>query len=320
MKNKKKTGILAKVFILLAAILAIFTGGYFFLDKLVVPKYFGKFGIDGIVDLIDVVASLYNSPKEANLIKNGYTQTNFTNAISKLQASNYKIEDDGTIKKENINKFKGDGKLELTDQEFAALCNTFLNNGLLEDSLSGLNYLNITQLTLLDLIVTPDDETYDSKTKTYTKANVNFIIKVDTTNLREQIAEQMDTPVYLLKMIIPDKIYFQVSYDIDLNKENDKTNGTIAINGRTPEKSENLINLLISFIFNEEDEMDMQKFIGELGSVAVQGIEALGDFKFAKIGNQYGFIVNQSDLPETDNTENAETGTITTPETPTPVV
>lgn len=315
MKNKKKTGILAKVFILLAAILAIFTGGYFFLDKLVVPKYFGKFGIDGIVDLIDVVASLYNTPNEANLIKNGYTQTNFTNAISKLQESNYKIEDDGTIKKDNLINFKGDGKLELTDQEFAALCNTFLNNGLLEDSLSNLNYLNITQLTLLDLIVTPDGETYDSKTKTYTKANVNFIIKVDTTNLREQIAEQMDTPVYLLKMIIPDKMYFQVSYDIDLLKENNKTNGTIAINGRTPEKSENLINLLISFIFNEEDEMDMQKFIGELGSVAVQGIEALGDFKFAKFGNQYGFIVNQSELSETDNTENTETGTITTPET-----
>lgn len=313
MKNKKKTGILAKVFILLAAILAIFTGGYFFLDKLVVPKYFGKFGIDGIVDLIDVVASLYNTPNEANLIKNGYTQTNLTYAISKLQASNYKIEDDGTIKKDNLNNFKGDGKLELTDQEFAALCNTFLNNGLLEDSLSNLNYLNITKLTLLDLIVTPDDEAYDSETKTYTKAKIDFIIKIDTTNLREKIAEQMDTPVYLLKMIIPDKMYFQVSYDIDLLKENNKTNGTIAINGRSPEKSENLVNLLISFIFNEKDKMDTQKFIDELGNVAVQGIEALGDFRFAKFDNQCGFVVNQNGTPDIDDAGSSKVETDVSP-------
>lgn len=313
MKNKKKTGILAKVFILLAAILAIFTGGYFFLDKLVVPKYFGKFGIDGIVDLIDVVASLYNTPNEASLIKNGYTQTDLTNAISKLQASNYKIEDDGTIKKEDLNNFKGENRVELTDREFAALCNEFLNNGLLEDSLSDLNYLNITKLTLLDLIVTPDDKTYDSETKTYTKAKIDFIIKIDTTNLREQIAEQMDTPVYLLKMIIPDKMYFQVSYDIDLLKENNKTNGTIAINGRTPEKSENLVNLLISFIFNEEDKMDTQKFIDALGNVAVQGIEALGDFKFAKFGKQCGFVVNQNAASETEDIESSKAETDISP-------
>lgn len=317
MKRKKNTGILVKVFILLAAILAIFTGGYFFLDKLIVPKYFGKFGIDGISDLVDVVTSLYNSPNEANLIKNGYTQTDLTNAISKLQDKDYKIEDDGTIKKENLNNFKGEGRIELTDREFASLCNEFLSNGLLEDSLSHLNYLNVTKLTLLDLIVTPDESTLDEKTNTYTKARIDFIIKVDTTNLREQIATQMDTPVYLLKMIIPDNMYFQVNYDIDLNKEDNKTNGTIAINGRSAEKSENLINLLIGFIFNEEDEMNMQKFTNEIGNVAVQGIESLGDFKFAKIDKQYGFVVNESELPEIDDTENAETETATTPETPT---
>lgn len=292
--KKKNSGILAKVLILLAFVLAIFAGGYFFLDKLIIPKYFNKFGINGIADLVDVVASLYNSPNESKMIKNGYTQTDLTNAISKLQTAGYKIEDDGTIKKDNLNTFKGSGRLELTDREFASICNQFFDNGLLEDSLSNLNYLNITKLTLLDLVVTPNENTFDEDTNTYTKANVRFIIKVDTTNLRGQISEQMNTPEYLLKMIIPDIMYFEVSYDIDLLEEENKTNGVIAINGRTAEKSETLINLLISFIFNEEDNMDLDKFTSALGNIAIQGIDSLGDFKFAKFDNQVGFVVNET--------------------------
>lgn len=296
--KKKNSGILAKVFILLSFVLAIFLGGYFFLDKAIIPKYFKQYGISGIGDLVNMVASLYSTPNESKLIKNGYTQFDLTNAIAKLQTAGYKIEDDATIKKENLATFKGDGELKITDREFASLCNEFFANGLLEESLSNLNYLNITKLTLLDFIVLPDEKTFDKETNYYTKANVSFIIKVDTTSLRIQISEQMETPEYLLKMIIPDIIYFEVSYDIDLLEKDNRTNGTIAINGRTKEKSEILINLLISFIFNENDEMDIEKFTSELGNVALQGIDSLGAFKFAKLGSNYGFVVNEI------NTEN----------------
>ena len=109
--KKKKSGILAKVVILLSFILAIFAGGYFFLDKLIVPKYFSQYGITGIGDLVDVVASLYTTPNESKMIVNGYTQTDLTNAISKLQKAGYKIESDGTIKEDNLNEFKGVGKI-----------------------------------------------------------------------------------------------------------------------------------------------------------------------------------------------------------------
>ena len=302
--TKKKTGIFVKVCVFLASFLAIILGGYFFLDKLIVPKYFSQFGINGIGELVDVVASLYNSPKESKLIKNGYTQTDLTNAISKLQNANYKIESDGTIKEENIESFKGDGKLILSDREIAAVCNEFLGNGLLEDSLSHLNYLNITKLSLLDLVVSLDEKSLDSETQTYSKALVDFIIKIDTSNLREQIADQMQTPVYLLKMIIPDVMYFEVTYEIDLSQEEYKTNGSIAINGRSAERSENLINILIGFIFNEEDEMDLNKFTSEIGNVALQGISSLGEFKFTKVGNQAGIIVNElSEIVDPEVTE-----------------
>jgi hypothetical protein len=280
--------------------LAVFAGGYFFLDKLIVPKYFSQYGIKGLGDLVNVVSSLYSTPNEAKMITNGYTQTDFSNAVSKMQKAGYKIENDGTIKSENMSEFKGFGKLELTDREFAAVCNEFLGNGLLEDSLSDLNYLNITELSVLDLVVTLNEKSKIDETNTYTKANIDFIIKVNTTKLREQIAEQMDTPIYLLKMIIPDVLYFEVSYDIDLEEDENRTNGVIQINGRTPEKSEALINVLIGFIFDEKEEMNLTKFVNEIGDVALQGIDALGDFKFAKYEKQAGIVINEfaGELPE----------------------
>ncbi len=296
--KKKASGIWAKVVVLLSVILAVFAGGYFFLDKLIVPKYFSQYGIKGIGDLVNVVASLYSTPKESKMIVNGYTQTDLTNAISKLQNSSYLIENDGTIKEENLQNFKGTGKLELSDREFAALCNQFLGNGLLEDSLSDLNYLNITKLSLLDLVVKIDETSLDTQTNTYTKANIDFIIKVDTTKLREQISDHMDTPIYLLKMIIPDTLYLQVKYDIDLEDKENQTNGSIQINGRSAEKSETLMNLFIGFIFDEKDEMNLEKFIDAVGDVAIKGIDALGDFSFTKIGGkQAGFVVNAVSEP-----------------------
>ena len=126
--KKKTSGIWAKVVILVSVILAVFAGGYFFLDKLIVPKYFGQYGIKGVGDLVNVVASLYSTPKESKMIVNGYTQTDLTNAISKLQSNGYLIENDGTIKEENFENFKGSGKLELSDRESAAICNEFLSN------------------------------------------------------------------------------------------------------------------------------------------------------------------------------------------------
>ena len=298
--KKKNSGILAKIIILLSFILAVFAGGYFFLDKLIVPKYFKQYGINGLGDLVNVVSSLYSTPNEAKMITNGYTQTDFSNAVSKMQKAGYKIENDGTIKSENMSEFKGVGKLELTDREFAAVCNEFLGNGLLEDSLSDLNYLNITELSVLDLVVTLNEKSKIDETNTYTKANIDFIIKVNTTKLREQIAEQMDTPIYLLKMIIPDVLYFEVSYDIDLEEEENRTNGVIQINGRSPEKSEALINVLVGFLFDEKEEMNLTKFVNEIGDVALQGIDALGDFKFAKYEKQAGIVINEfaGELPE----------------------
>ena len=195
--RKNKANIIGKIAIALSVILAIFTGGYFFLDKLIVPKYFGKYGIYGIPDLVSTVASLYKSPNESKLVTNGYTQTDFKNAIAKLQSANYQINDDGTITVTGFENIKGDAEVALTDREFAAVCNKLVEDGFLVDMLPNLNYLNIINISILELVITT--EKVSDK-----KANISFISKIETVDIREQIAQQMDTPLFLLNMIIPD--------------------------------------------------------------------------------------------------------------------
>jgi nucleoside phosphorylase len=77
-----------------------------------------------------------------------------------------------------------------------------------------LKYLNIINISVLQVVFDVDEESYVEAEDVYTKATVSFIAKVDTTGIREQIAVQMKTPIYLLKMIIPDKIYFEADQKI----------------------------------------------------------------------------------------------------------
>lgn len=298
MTNKNtKRGIIVRIVALLAAIIVIFAGGYFCLDKVIVPKYFGTYGINNVPDLVGVVTSLYKSPNESKFITNGHTKTDLSNAIEKLQSAGYKIDEQGVITEENMPSFKGDGQLILTDKEFASVCNKLIENGMLDDALPNLNYLNVINISILEVIITPDED-FETSENRYDSANISFIAKIETDDIREQIASQMETPVFLLNMIIPDVLYFEVSYDFDLSKQESErvTNGSIAINGRTSEQSEVLINLLIDFIFPEDENMNLSKFTNEIGKVALEGIDALGDFKFASAlgssGKQNGLVVN----------------------------
>ncbi|MBR2391828.1 MAG: hypothetical protein IKB06_05005 [Clostridia bacterium] len=289
--KKSKAGIVGKVAIVLCVIFAIFTGGYFFLDKLIVPKYFGKYGIYGVGDLVGTVASLYKSPKESKIVTNGYTQTDFTNAISKLQNANYQINDDGTITVVGFENIKGDAEVVLTDREFASVCSRLVEDGFLVDMLPNLNYLNIINMSILELVITPEEGSE-------TKSNISFLTKIETVDIREQIATQMDTPLFLLNMIIPDVLYFSVSYDIDLEKSEEErvSNGSIAINGRSAKQSKILIDLLVDFIFPAEEGMDLNKFTTTFGNIILEGIDVFGSFRFvSNIGTnslQNGIVVN----------------------------
>ena len=103
--EQKKPRIWGRIIALLSIVIAVFVGGYFFLDLAIIPKYFGQYGIKNVPDLVGVVTSLYKSPNEKKLIKNPYTSQDLTSAINTLQLANYKIADDGTVVEDD---FKGD--------------------------------------------------------------------------------------------------------------------------------------------------------------------------------------------------------------------
>lgn len=285
-----------KVFSVLVFVVAVFSSGFLFLDKIIIPKYFGRYNIYGVGDLIGVVSSLYDSPDEKTLTQNGYTDDDLASGVEKLQSAGYKIEDDGTISEENIPSFKGSGRLELSDREFSAICNKLLQSGILESALPELKYINLINITIIDLIVTPDETSVTSDGKTYESANIKFIVKINTDDIREQISLQMQTPEALLKMILPSDLYFTVEYNIDLREQGDfRSTGSIAINGKTAKQSEILVNLLIEFIFPDNADMNIQKFAEEIGNVALRGIDTLGEFSFSDNidgKNQNGIVIS----------------------------
>lgn len=291
--EKQKPRILGRIIALLSIVMAIFVGGYFFLDLAIIPKYFGMYGIKNVPDLVGVVTSLYKTPNEKEFVTNPHTALDLASAIDILQDANYKIADDGTVANGDI---KGDQAVSLTDRELAALCNKLIENGLLNETLPNLNYLNMINISILELIIDQNEESKEGDY--YSRAAVTLIAKLETTDIREQIAKHMETPLFLLNMIIPDNLYFEVHYEIDLAKSSEEriSNATIAINGRTAEQSKILMNLLIDFIFPDADNMDLEKFTTDFGQIILSGIDFFGDFKFVsnagKNRNQSGIYVN----------------------------
>ena len=300
MKKRKRAGIFWKLALVLAVIIAIFFCGYLFLDKIIVPKYFEKYGINEVPDLVGVVTSLYKSPKEKNLVTNGHTQSDLNSAIKSLQDAGYNIDDDGSIPQDE--KFTGKGKVGLTDREFGAVCEKLLNDGILLSVLPTYKYIDLINISLLEVTVTPDKSKPTENGDGYTSATIEFIIKIETDGIREQIANQMGTPLFLLNLIIPDTLYFEVSYDIDVTEQGTKqSNGSIAINGRTTKQSEILINLLIDFIFPEDEKMNLEGFTLTLGDIITQGIDLLQNNESAENNNfmfsdKLGLMKNQNGM------------------------
>ena len=294
--KKSKFSLGVKIIAILSFVIAVFGCGYFSLDKIIIPRNFSHYGINGVRDLTNVFASLYGVPKESKIIVNGYGEDDLENAVSKLQEAGYKIEDDGTIVQENLASFNSNSNkaMMLTDSEMVAVFDSLVQSGLLVDNLTNLKYIDLVDIEVIDLVITPlSEETVENYTK-FNNANVKFIIKVNTEHLCEQMAEQMQTTEAILNVIIPNNLYFTIDYDINLGlARSSRAQGLISINNKSAEKSEVLLNLLISFIFPEEDEMTIEKFTSAIGDVALSGIDELGDFSFVcldKEENEYGLI------------------------------
>lgn len=287
MKQHKKSGFFLKLTMVLAILVAICFGAYFAIDRLVVPKYFSQYGIHDLGELVGMMQTLYNSPKESEIITNGYTKADETSANKKLVGAGFPKEE-GTGKIDYVGVSKGEATLQagvyhFTDKELGCILNDILASGVVESNLQNLNYLSDISITVLEFIVNPKTvQSGENFTYSNNSADISSTFKIDTSLVREQMAKAMDTPLFLLNMIIPKTIYITVNYSISLGEDGNWKidEKEMGINGRTAKQSDILIDLMISFIFPPEDEMTKDKMIEACGQVLLSGIEFLGDLSF----------------------------------------
>ena len=286
MKKKNSRGLFfVKLFVVLATIVAIVFGAYFALDKLVVPKYFKDYGINNMHDLVAMMTTLYNSPDEEDIITNGYTRAEQKKGVNKLIEIGFPTDNTGELDYFEIANGVDEGKFVageygFTDREIASLLDLMLSEGVLASKLPNLNYIDTIKINVLELIIEPTEIDDGNGNITYANdsAKVSFTFKFDTSSVRTQMATAMNTPMFLLDMIVPETMYITVDYNIEKNELGDwvSSDSFIGINGRTAKDSEILLNLLIDFIFPPEDEMTLEKFSSECGNILIQGMELLG--------------------------------------------
>lgn len=298
--NKKTSHIkfIAGLLTIILVLGALFGGGYFVLDKVVVPQYFADYGINSMPDLVGMVRTLYTVPTEAEIATNAYTDSDLSLATNKLTQREYPIFSDGTFDFDAFYDGKrGNGDLYLTDRELASILDKLLDSTEFSNILPNLNHIDTLNINLLDLSITPQTSAETGLIDKH-NAHIKFVLKIDTKDIKAQMAKDMDIPIFLLNMIIPETLYLTANYNVNIDNSGTKsvwktTEGTLSVNGRKDSQSEILLDLLISFIFNKEDEMTISKLVENFGHILDQGVELLGEIEFA---NKLGMVKEQNGI------------------------
>ncbi len=293
-KDKGRGHFFINLFIVLGVLAALVVSGYFILDKVIVPKYFGSYGITDMHDLVAMVRTLYNSPDEEDMLSNPYTTYDQRTAVTKLINMGFPAKSATELDYMAIAdgaNFTIKGGEVFSDKEIASILDQMLKDDsrILASKLPNIKYLDTININVLELIITPPviDEVDGQKVYDDESAKISFTFKLDTSAVRSQMASAMDTPLFLLNMIVPKTMYITVNYQIRLGQEGSYVleDSHVSINGRTEKDSDILLNLLIQFIFPPEDEMTIEKLATECGKILVTGMDVLGDVRMYSFGD-----------------------------------
>lgn len=284
--KRKRKGFLLSFFVVILCIAMLFVGGYFLLDKVVVPKYFSEYGIHSMGEMMGMMRTLYSSPNENKLVSNKFTDADTENAEDKLKLVFPVVQNSNELDYDAIAEGKlKDGVesplvLELSDKELAGIIDEMLEQGKLSEKLPELEYIDTMKINILELIIKPAENNL---------VNMHAIFKIDTSEIREQMAQEMGISSFVIDMIIPDVMYITLDYSLTLEESVWKyREGNISVNGRTSQQSKILLNLLIDFIFPAEDNMDLTKLTNEFGNILQTGLEMLGKAQYV----DNGIIIN----------------------------
>lgn len=309
--RKSRTKFFIGLIVVLSVLATSLLGGYLIIDKALVPKYFGKYGINNLSELVDIVQTIYVVPDEKDFITNPYSDFDNENATAKLIRAGFPTLATGGIDYESVAKkdytldphvdFVDDFIL-LSDREIAAIASDIIDSGILVSNFPDLSYINTLNIEVKQVIISPTKESSvenelrndpeldpNSAEKhiisTATDAKITITLKLDTESARKQISTNLNMPMFLVDWIIPDIIYVTSQMDTYIDETTNERvyeNTTLSINSKTAKQSEVLLNLLISFIF-PEDTFTIETFSNELSSLVIEGINILGVMEFATI-------------------------------------
>lgn len=324
MKKFKWGRFLVTLSLVLVILGGIVLGGYFVLDKAVVPRYFGEYGIYNMNELVGMMRTLYSTPHESQIITNGFLPNDFESAKEKLIAKNYPIKADGSFDFERFNKGeRGDGDVFITDRELASVLDKLLESKEFSDLLPDLVNFDTLNISVKEVSISlieqegdqtePDGGVQGGDTVIANSAHIKFIALIDTNNVRGLMSEQMQIPLFLLNMIIPKTMYITLNYNVTINSGAENpwsvTDGGLAVNGSTEKQSEVLLNLLIKFIFGEETSMTPTQLLSDLADIIEQGVDLFGDIQFTtksgSIKNQTGIYLLPTNASQTQPSEPA---------------
>ena len=109
-------------------------------------------------------------------------------------------------------------------------------------------------------------------------------IKLDTASLRSTMARNLDTPTFLIDWLIPDVMYLTALIDIELTDEVNFSNIALSVNTKDSSASKVLLNLLISFIYPETENVTIESLASEFGTLLIDSMKLLSsDMQFTKI-------------------------------------
>ena len=297
--KRKKSNFFIVLSIVIASFCLLIFSSYLIIDMVLVPKYFSKYNINNLRELINVATTMYSVPDEKNIIKNGYSKKDEITASEKLVSIGFPttstgevdysklIEPDFTV----VTKYDYEGDyLALTDKEAASIMSKILESGILIPELSNLSNLDTLNMTVREMTFSNfDKENYEKVSvgekiyNVYDKVTISSIIKIDMSSAISQMSKSVDMPLFLLNILVPKAIYLQISFDAERNLDNEwiTSNANLAINGKTVKQSEIVLNLFISFIYSGEDEMTIEKLANELATMSVKCFNTIGDLRFS---------------------------------------
>lgn len=291
-RKKSKIKFLCIIGLVIVIFVGVIFGGYLIIDKKMVPNYLGKYGINNLHELTELANAMYKVPKETEFLTNSYSDTEVSATMSKLKTAGFPTLLNGNIDYKKLAENTDfervpdstftDTTLTLTDKEIAIILDSAIKSNVLTTT-PNLNYLNTTS-TSIDVKQVFITKTSDENEILPNKANLQMTIKLDTASLRSTMARNLDTPTFLIDWLIPDVMYLTALIDIELTDEVNFSNIALSVNTKDSSASKVLLNLLISFIYPETENVTIESLASEFGTLLIDSMKLLSsDMQFTKI-------------------------------------